>query len=202
MTFGTEVMAIINIFDGMTSNLVLADVAETCRWWVDFLLHLDDKLKELASVYSVWTHLILFAVIFCETGLVVTPILPGDSGAWNPNDPSGRPNRYAYIPEGKFALHRVPDKVYSLTATVVIQPKDEVAQIPSEPLKKYSTGFEAGALMHLLRIPGQPWTDQALASKVYEPIWNSSISNGKAEAQRNYNSGSQRVKPRAFVTGR
>jgi len=132
----------------------------------------------------------------------VFPITSSDSSAWNPNDPNGRPNRYAYIPEGKFALHQVPDKIYSLSVTVAIQPKDGVAQIPSEPLKKYSTGFEAGALMHLLRIPKQPWTDPTLASKVYEPIWNSCISNGKAEAQRSYNTGSQRVKPRAFVVGR
>ena len=132
----------------------------------------------------------------------VFPIFPGDSGGWNANVQSGRPRQYAYIPEAKFALWQTPDKVYSLTVTAVIQPKDEVAQIPSEPLKKYSSGFEAGALMHLLRIPGQPWTDATLASKVYEPIWNSCVSNGKAEAQRNFNSGSQRVKPRAFVTGR
>ena len=132
----------------------------------------------------------------------VFPIFPGDSGGWNPNVQAGRPRQYAYVPEGQFALWQVPDKVYSLTVTAVIQPKDEVAQIPSEPLKKYSSGIEAGALMHLLRIPGQPWTDQALASKVYEPIWNSCVSNGKAEAQRSFNSGSQRVKPRAFVTGR
>lgn len=62
--------------------LILADAAggpETLKWWLDLLLHLDDKLKELVKDYGVWTHLILFAVIFCETGLVVTPFLPGDS---------------------------------------------------------------------------------------------------------------------------
>ena len=52
---------------------------EGLKWWIDFLLHLDDKLKELVKEYGVWTHLILFAVIFCETGLVVLPFLPGDS---------------------------------------------------------------------------------------------------------------------------
>ena len=43
------------------------------------LFRLDDVLKEVVGEYGVWTYAILFAIIFCETGLVVTPILPGDS---------------------------------------------------------------------------------------------------------------------------
>ena len=46
---------------------------------VDFVLHLDVHLDKLIATYQVWTYLILFVVIFCETGLVVTPFLPGDS---------------------------------------------------------------------------------------------------------------------------
>ncbi len=46
---------------------------------LDWVLHLDEKLKALAAVYGTWTYAILFLVIFCETGLVVTPFLPGDS---------------------------------------------------------------------------------------------------------------------------
>jgi len=42
-------------------------------------LHLDKHLNLLVQDYHQWTYLILFVVIFCETGLVVTPILPGDS---------------------------------------------------------------------------------------------------------------------------
>jgi membrane-associated protein len=45
----------------------------------DLLFRLDDVLKEVVGEYGVWTYAILFAIIFCETGLVVTPILPGDS---------------------------------------------------------------------------------------------------------------------------
>ena len=47
--------------------------------WLDWFLHLDDVLPQVTSQYRGWTYLILFAIIFCETGLVVTPILPGDS---------------------------------------------------------------------------------------------------------------------------
>jgi membrane-associated protein len=46
---------------------------------VDFFLHLDEHLNQIVTTYGVWTHLILFAVVFAETGLVVTPFLPGDS---------------------------------------------------------------------------------------------------------------------------
>mgnify|MGYP001154433764 CR=1 FL=1 len=46
---------------------------------IDFVLHLDKHLSDLIQTYGLWTYLILFVVIFCETGLVVTPFLPGDS---------------------------------------------------------------------------------------------------------------------------
>ncbi len=46
---------------------------------VDLLLHLDRHLSDVIQHYGVWTYLILFLIVFCETGLVVTPFLPGDS---------------------------------------------------------------------------------------------------------------------------
>ena len=46
---------------------------------LDFFLHLDEHLNQIVTTYGVWTHLILFAIVFAETGLVVTPFLPGDS---------------------------------------------------------------------------------------------------------------------------
>jgi len=46
---------------------------------VDFVLHIDQHLQELVRNYGLWTYAIMFVVIFCETGLVVTPFLPGDS---------------------------------------------------------------------------------------------------------------------------
>ena len=46
---------------------------------VDFILHIDKHLLEIVTTYQGWTYLILFTIIFCETGLVVTPFLPGDS---------------------------------------------------------------------------------------------------------------------------
>ncbi len=46
---------------------------------LDFILHIDNYLYEWVLDYQTWTYLILFSIIFCETGLVVTPFLPGDS---------------------------------------------------------------------------------------------------------------------------
>lgn len=48
-------------------------------WFIDLVLHLDRHLVELVARYDLWIYAILFAVIFAETGLVVTPFLPGDS---------------------------------------------------------------------------------------------------------------------------
>src|SRR6266403_692557 len=48
-------------------------------WLIDVVLHLDRHLLELLTRYELWIYPILFAVIFAETGLVVTPFLPGDS---------------------------------------------------------------------------------------------------------------------------
>ena len=52
---------------------------EWIHGFIDFVLHLDAHLIELVRDYGGWTYAILFLIIFCETGLVVTPILPGDS---------------------------------------------------------------------------------------------------------------------------
>ena len=46
---------------------------------IDFILHIDRHLAEIIADYGVWTYAVLFAIIFAETGLVVTPFLPGDS---------------------------------------------------------------------------------------------------------------------------
>lgn len=52
---------------------------ELIRSLIDFVLHIDQHLVEIVSEYKTWTYLILFLIIFAETGFVVTPILPGDS---------------------------------------------------------------------------------------------------------------------------
>ena len=54
-------------------------IPEFIHWFIDIVLHLDAHLVELLRDYGFWVYLILFAIVFAETGLVVTPFLPGDS---------------------------------------------------------------------------------------------------------------------------
>lgn len=52
---------------------------EFIQSFIDFVLHIDKHLVDIVNDYQTWTYLILFIVIFAETGFVVTPFLPGDS---------------------------------------------------------------------------------------------------------------------------
>ena len=52
---------------------------ELLTTFVDIVLHLDKHLQALIAAHGTWVYLILFLIIYCETGLVITPFLPGDS---------------------------------------------------------------------------------------------------------------------------
>ena len=52
---------------------------ELLTQFIDIFLHLDVHLNTWAAWMGVWLYIVIFAVVFCETGLVVTPFLPGDS---------------------------------------------------------------------------------------------------------------------------
>lgn len=52
---------------------------EFLKWCTDLVLHVDEHLKAVIDACGGWTYAVLFLIIFCETGLVVTPFLPGDS---------------------------------------------------------------------------------------------------------------------------
>lgn len=57
----------------------MASLWNALSYITDFVLHIDVHLFELVANYGGWIYLILFIIVFCETGLVVTPFLPGDS---------------------------------------------------------------------------------------------------------------------------
>ena len=68
---------------------------EIITFFIDFIVHLDEHLHQIITAYGAWSYAILFMVVFLETGVVVTPFLPGDSllfaagaiaalGAFNP----------------------------------------------------------------------------------------------------------------------
>ena len=52
---------------------------EIIEYLINFVLHLDEELPKIVAAYGLWTYAILFAIIFMETGLVITPFLPGGS---------------------------------------------------------------------------------------------------------------------------
>jgi membrane-associated protein len=54
-------------------------VLDLLQYFLDLILHMDTHLSDLLARYGLWLYGIMFAVIFAETGLVVTPFLPGDS---------------------------------------------------------------------------------------------------------------------------
>jgi membrane-associated protein len=49
------------------------------NWFIDFILHMDKHLGVIIQDFGIWSYLLLFVVIFIETGLVIMPFLPGDS---------------------------------------------------------------------------------------------------------------------------
>ena len=52
---------------------------ELVLWFWDLIVNLDDHLAAFVAQHGPWVYLLLFTIVFCETGLVVTPFLPGDS---------------------------------------------------------------------------------------------------------------------------
>ena len=52
---------------------------ELLQQLLDFILHIDQHLVSIVQTYQTWTYLVLFLIIFSETGFVITPFLPGDS---------------------------------------------------------------------------------------------------------------------------
>ena len=129
---------------------------------------------------------------------------PSDGSLWDPNFSSNAsttmPVRYQYIPQAQFALDPIPKGVFDLLVGVIVQPKEGADQVPQSALLKYASDIEAGALAYLLDIPGQPWTNPALAMK-YAGAFRSGISNAKADVQRSFNVGSVRARPRRFLVG-
>jgi membrane-associated protein len=64
---------------GSQLQILRKDSMEAVKFVMDFVLHIDQHLQVLCANYGPWVYAILFLIVFCETGLVVTPILPGDS---------------------------------------------------------------------------------------------------------------------------
>lgn len=92
------------------------------------------------------------------------------------------------MPEGQFALHRVPDGVYNLTVTCQCAPKEAATQIPEDLLVKWGQGIQDGALGYLLSMPSTPWSSPVLGREYMRSL-QATINNAKADEQRAYNTG-------------
>jgi hypothetical protein len=123
---------------------------------------------------------------------------PSDPATWDANVSTGQPLRYAYVPEAQFAVYPTPDDIYDLLITLILTPKEGAVNVPIAPLQKYSTVFEAGALGYLYEVPGMPWTNLQM-SQVKLREFQAGVNNGKADAQRNYQTGAMRAKPRSLA---
>jgi membrane-associated protein len=64
---------------GFPEGVKLLYMVDFLLYFIDIFLHLDRHLADVLQYFGGWTYLVIFLIIFCETGLVVTPILPGDS---------------------------------------------------------------------------------------------------------------------------
>jgi hypothetical protein len=125
-------------------------------------------------------------------------INPADPGGFDPNYQPSLSGQYAYVPQAQFLLFPTPNQVFQLLVSAIITPKEGAVQVPQAPLITYSNEIEAGALAYLFDLPGMPWTNPIQAAK-YGRIFQSGVSNAKAEVQRSFNTGSVRARPRAFV---
>lgn len=156
----------------------------------------SDPYLEIVAVFAA------SASILIGSQVQTWPLVPSDSTLWNPNASNavlpGQPVRYCYVPQAQIAVDPFPNDVYDLLVTAIVQPKETATQIPDTGLTKYRTGIEAGALMYLHSVPGQPWSNPN-ESMLQRRIFQSSISNARAEVQRGFNTGSVRIRPRAFV---
>jgi len=77
--YNTHLQKILLFSIAQDSSIGYDCLMEMLHSFVDFFVHLDRHMSSISAHYGGWTYLILFVIIFCETGLVVTPFLPGDS---------------------------------------------------------------------------------------------------------------------------
>lgn len=121
-----------------------------------------------------------------------------DPSLWNPNVNPDQPRRYAYIPQAQIAFNPTPNFAYTVNMTLIVQPKEGATQVPETGLIKYRNGIEAGALAYLHALPGQMWSNPNEVIR-RQREFQASVNNARADVQRAFNTGSVRVRPRAFA---
>lgn len=175
------------------------------RWYRSTLVGQNVADKQVYSLGSdPYVEIVGLAAV---TGAYLTgaprtwPLTPSDSKGWNPDANATRPTRYCYVPEAQLALYPTPDAAYTITSTLVLQPKAGAVVVPEELLVKWDQVLQAGALAYLHSIPGMPWSDaQQAMLKMRE--FQAGINNARADEQRGYQAGTVVAKRRPFIVGR
>lgn len=116
------------------------------------------------------------------------PVTNKGSDLWDKNAQTGYPDCYDYLPHAEFALGPTPDAIYDLQLSLVVQPKRGVLSIEEALLVDWEDAFTAGALYHLLRIPGQPWTDGPESNNQLT-LFRSFKASGLSSVAANHNAG-------------
>ncbi len=136
-----------------------------------------------------------------DTPISSWPINPGDPTQWNPAIGEGYPVEFAYLPEAQVNVWPVPNKAYTMTFTVICQPKFALedypmTELPDDLVRKWDRVFAAGAIEYLLSIPGQPWSNLQASAQVYAARFRAGINDGRNDEQRAYNGGTtmQRIR--------
>jgi hypothetical protein len=126
----------------------------------------------------------------------IVSLMAADPTTFNPNFSPSFPTWYAYIPEGQIAYNPIPNQAYPTQITLVVQPRDGVAEIPDQLLIKWRYGLEEGTKAFLYDIPGEPWSDAGKA-QVARTFYRGWVNEARAEVNRGFQQGPVRARPRA-----
>jgi len=129
-------------------------------------------------------------------GQNVISINSADPGTFDPNQSPGAPCWYAYIPEAQIGFNPTPNLAYPVSITLIVQPRDGVAQIPDELVVKWRYAFEEGCKWFLYEIPGEPWSEPGKA-QLCRQNYRGWVNEARAEVNRGYQQGPVRARPRA-----
>jgi hypothetical protein len=130
------------------------------------------------------------------TGQNIVSLSAADPATFDPNQTSGFPMWYAYVPEAQIGFNPKPNAAYPVTITLVVQPRDGVADLPDELLVKWRYAFEEGAKWFLYEIPGEPWSDPQKA-QLCRANFRSYVNEARADVNRGFQQGPVRARPRA-----
>jgi hypothetical protein len=175
----------------LRADATLNGSTDTIANQMTYALQITDATLEIVGVRDVKAN---------QVGLPLNAwiIKPLDKTLFSPWVGPGSPTKYAYIPDAQIAFFPTPEKAYTMTITVAVQPVRTATALPNELITKWKEVIEAGALEYLFGIPGQKWSD-ANRAIFFGKTFRAGINNAKGDEQRGYNQGPVRARPRQII---